>query len=437
MTATIESEKLAIDGGPAVRTEPLPWELPGAHWIGSEEEELVTQVVRAKSPFRYYGLDLQHMVDQLEDEFRGFFGRKYALAVSSATSGLHIALTGLGIGPGDEVLLPGYLWCSCIGAIVRAGAIPRLVDIDDTFCMDPEDLRRKITPHSRAVLLVHMSGAPGRVRECVDVARSAGLKVIEDCAQSIGARSDGKLTGTFGDLAVFSFQLNKNMSSGEGGLLLCDDANLYSRCFAIHDLGYARNEAGRLDPGDERYQLWGVGSRMSELAGALALAQFRKLSKITEAMRSAKWAIRRQIADLPGIAFRNILHPAGDSGPFLITLYRTAEIARRFTAALRAEGIRGPEGSTACITMEEWGLHWYFNNQSLVHRRSLSRDGWPWTHPSNSFASSYSYGRGLLRRCDDFCALGALLAIASVLTPTDIDQIVRAFRKVAQAGLAE
>ena len=194
---------LALDGGVPVRERPLPWELPGAHHIGEEELDLVSRVVRAQSPFRYYGPNLQRMVEMLEQTFCGWLGRRHALGVGSATAGLHIALAGLGIGPGDEVLLPGYLWCSCIGAIVRLGAIPRLVDVDRTFCMDPQDLRRKITPHSKAVLLVHMSGAPGRVEQTVAVARQHGLKVVEDCAQSIGASIGGRPTGSFGDIAVF------------------------------------------------------------------------------------------------------------------------------------------------------------------------------------------------------------------------------------------
>ena len=426
---------LALDGGVPVRERPLPWELPGAHHIGEEELDLVSRVVRAQSPFRYYGPNLQRMVEMLEQTFCGWLGRRHALGVGSATAGLHIALAGLGIGPGDEVLLPGYLWCSCIGAIVRLGAIPRLVDVDRTFCMDPQDLRRKITPHSKAVLLVHMSGAPGRVEQTVAVARQHGLKVVEDCAQSIGASIGGRPTGSFGDIAVFSFQLNKNITSGEGGVIVCDDEHLYRRCFAIHDLGYARNDAGRLDPADERYQLWGVGSRMSELAGAMALAQFNKLGRITGAMRTAKWTIRRQLEGIAGLEFREILDPEGDSGPFLITIYRSPEICCRFTEALRAEGIRGPEGSMACIPMKDWGLHWYFNNPSLVQKRSYSNDGWPWSHPANSFAAEYRYARGALPVCDELASRSALLAIASCLTSRDVEDIVTAFRKVAGAGL--
>ena len=424
---------LAIDGGEPVRTAPLPWELPGAHWMGDEEAELVTRVVRAGSPFRYYGLDLQHMVDRLEAAYRERLGRAFALGVGSATAGLHIALAALGVGPGDEVLLPGYLWVSCISAIVRLGAIPRLVDIDDTFCMAPADLRRKLSARTKAVLLVHMSGAPGRLDELMDIVRAAEVPLVEDAAQANGASFQGRPVGSFGDLAVFSFQLNKNISSGEGGMIVCDDERLYKRCFALHDLGYARDAVGRLDPAQEAYQLWGVGSRMSELCGAVALAQLGKLDRITSAMRTAKWAIREALEDLPGVSFRQIVDPDGDTGPFLITTYESPQRCRRFTEALRAEGIRGGEGSLVCLPMEAWGLHWYFNNPSLTNRRSLSADGWPWTLPANGFAAAYDYRRGALPRADDLAARGALLAIASCLRTQDVADIVRAFRKVAAA----
>ena len=436
MSADASANRLAIDGGTPVRTEPLPWELPGVHWIGAEELQLVSRVVEAASPFRYYGLDPQHMVDRLEEGYRRRLGRAYALAVGSGTAGLHVALGALGIGPGDEVLLPGYMWVSCISAVVRLGAIPRLVDIDETFCMDPADLRGKIGPRSKAVLLVHMSGAPGRVDEILQVARTAGIPVVEDVAQANGARLHGRHAGSFGDLAVFSFQLNKNMSSGEGGMIVCDEEHFYKRCFALHDLGYARDAAGRLDPADERYQLWGVGTRMCELCGAMALAQFGKLDRITGAMRKAKWTIRKSLGDIEGLGFRKIMDPDGDSGPFLITIHQTPEICRRFTDALKAEGIRGPEGSLACVPMTEWGLHWYFNNTSLTNRRSISADGWPWTLPANAFAAEHRYVPGTLPVADDLAARSTLLAIASCLTDRDISDIITAFRKVADSGIA-
>ncbi|QIB36253.1 aminotransferase class V-fold PLP-dependent enzyme [Ancylobacter pratisalsi] len=430
------ANRLAVEGGQPVRTTSLPWELPGAHWIGDEELELVSRVIRARSPFRFYGPDLQHMVDNLEQEWCTAFGHKHALGVSSGTAALSIAMAALEIGPGDEVLVPGYLWVSCVSAVVRAGAIPRLVDIDDCFTLDPADVERKIGPHTRAVLMVHMSGAPGRVAEVARICRERGVSLIEDCAQTAGASQDGKAVGTFGDIGIFSFQLNKNMTSGDGGMVVTERDDLYRRIVALHDLGYPRTAQGRLDTSDVECQLWGVGARMSELTGAMCLAQMRKLPLITHAMRSAKWQIRAAVEDLPGLTLRTIPDPKGDTGPFLLMVLKDADTANRFVAALRAEGIAGPPGSLACLTMREWGMHWYSNIPSLVNKRSNSRDGAPWSLPSNAFATDYDYGIGALPRCDDLQDRGALLTIASTLTPDDVSDIITAIRKVARVILA-
>jgi len=427
------SNSLAIDGGTPVRTTPLPWELPGAYYIDEEEKRLINQVIDARSPFRFYGLNAQGMVDQLEAEWCSTFGHKHALGVNSGSAALHIALCAFGVGPGDEVLVPGYMWVSCMSAIVRTGAIPRLVDIDGSFCMDPADLERKIGPRSKAVLIVNMSGVMGRNDRIAAICRKHKLRLLEDCAQAIGATLKGRPAGSFGDIGIYSFQLNKNMTSGEGGLLVTEDADLYKRCTALHDLGYARNEEGRLDPSDERYQYWGTGSRMSELAGAMALAQMRKVRTITGNMRAAKWKIREAIKDIPGIVLREVDDPAGDTGPVLITVYPTADACQRFVDAIRAEGVRGPDGSLTCITMREWGMHWYFNIPSLVKKRSNAHDGFPWTHPSNAFAAGYNYERGALPVCDDLSYRAALLTVSSVLSDQDIEDIIAAFRKVGNA----
>ena len=143
------ADALAIDGGTPVRTRPLPPESPGIHWFDEEEIAQVAQVIQARSPFRFYGPDVQHMCDKLEARFRELYGVDHTLAVSSGTEAIYISLAAMDVGPGDEVLIPGYLWTSCINGIVRLGAIPRLVDIDDSFDMSPVDLERKIGPHTQ------------------------------------------------------------------------------------------------------------------------------------------------------------------------------------------------------------------------------------------------------------------------------------------------
>ncbi len=426
--------KLALDGGDPVRTTPLPWELPGAHWFGQEEIDAVTQVLKAKSPFRFYGIDKQGMTEKFEEAWKARHGRKHALGVNSGTSALHISLCAMGVGPGDEVLVPGYMWVSCLSAVVRTGAIPRLVDIDDTFCVCPSHLEKMINPRTKALLYVNMSGAPGRLPEIVEICKKKGIYLLEDCAQAAGSKLNGKPVGSFGDISIFSFQLNKNLSAGEGGALVTDDDGLYRRCVAVHDLGFPRT-GGRLDTTDPDCALWGVGSRMNELTAAVLVAQNDKLDRITGAMRDAKWQIRKRLEGIAGLEFRTILDPAGDSGPFMITLYPDREKCARFTAALKAEGMKGPEGSLVCLPLVDFGLHWYFNVPSLVHKTSNTAQGFPWSHPANAFHEEISYAKGQLPRCDEFYERGAMLTVASCLSAQDIDDIVAAFQKVAAGVL--
>ncbi|GAB5469991.1 MAG: DegT/DnrJ/EryC1/StrS family aminotransferase [Rhodospirillales bacterium] len=432
----LRANRLAIEGGLPLRSEPLPWEFPGANWIGAEERALIDRVVAARSPFRYYGPDLQGLVAQAEGDWCAAFGHRHALAVASATAGLSVALSALGLGPGDEVLLPGCLWVSCLSAIVRCGAIPRLVDIDASFGLDPADLKRKIGPRSRAVLAVHMSGGACRIEEIAAICRAEGLALVEDCAQAAGASVSGRAVGRFGDIGVFSFQLNKTMTTGEGGLLVCEDPALYDRLVALHDLGYARDGDGRLMTEREGCQLWGLGARMSELSGALLVAQIAKLPRIVQALRRAKQTLLEALVDLPGLAFRRHPDPAGDSGAAMILLFPDGETAGRFAEALRAEGIAGPPGSLLCSPLQDWGLHWYDKIPSLTERRSNSRDGFPWSHPANAFAADYTYGAGTLPVCDALRDRGMILQIGSTWSAADLDDVVAAFRKVARVLLA-
>lgn len=414
-----------------IRKKPLPWELPGAHYLDEEEMNQLTKLIHSKSLFRFYGPDLQHFVSQLEKNFSDYVGCRYALAVNSGTAALYIALSAFEVGPGDEVLLPGYLWISCASAIIRTGAIPRLVDIDDTFCMSPLDLKNKINSRSKVILFIHMSGAMGNIFEIMKIAKENNLKVLEDCAQAVGANINGTPAGKLGDIAIYSFQLNKNMTSGEGGMIVCNDEKLYQRCFAIHDLGYARNQLGRLATDNIDLQLWGVGARMSELTGAVALVQLSKLNKIVSAMRASKYRIIAEIKSIPNLQFRRVLDPNGDSGAFLIVIFPNENFCRKFVAQLINEGITGPPGSVACVVLGDVDFYWYYNTPSLVNKRSNSRDHFPWSHPLNKFSEEISYKKGCLPVCDNLAARTLKLSIASNLTLQDEEDIITAFHKVS------
>ncbi len=402
--------------------------------MDEQEVEAAARVLRAKSPFRYYGIDPQHEVESFEQEFAQFVGSSYAVAVGSGTAALATALAALGVGPGQEVIVPAYMWVSVAAAVVNQGAIPVLADIDDTFCLDPRDVGRRITPRTTGIIMVHMSGAPGDVAAIQQLARSRGLFLLEDCAQCAGASSHGRKAGTFGDIGTFSFQMNKNMTAGEGGCIVTSDHRLYQRAVACHDLGYARNAQGRLIFDQPDLCLWGKGCRMDELRAAVLRVQLRKLPSITSAMRSSKYRIREALQRFPEVTLRRIPDPSGDTGVFLITTWRDAATARAVNCRLRSEGIvTWPQGLTN-IVMTEWGLHLYYNIASLVLHSSVDRSGFPWNLAENA-GSRLEYAKGVCPVADSLFERSILLAIPSCLAAADEDDIITAFETALQSCL--
>ena len=422
-------EKLAIDGGAPIRSRPLPLEFPGVHRMGEEELAAVTRLLKSRSLFRYYGIDHQREVAAFEADFARFLGVRHAVAVSSGTGALHTALAALGVGPGQEVVIPAYLWVSVAAAVVNQGAIPVLADIDDTFCMDPAAIERCVTGKTAGIILVHMSGAPGDVEAIRKIADRRGLFLLEDCAQCAGGSVNGRGVGTFGDMAVFSFQMNKNMSAGEGGAVVTNDPSLHARAVACHDLGYPRDQNGRLVFDQPDLCLWGKGYRLDELRAAVLRVQLQRLPQTTSAMRGSKYRIRQALAKHPRVRLRRIVDPAGDTGAFLITTYHDAEIARRVNLALRAEGIVTSPQGVSNVLLTDWGLHLYYNIVSLVQQTSVNQSGFPWTLAQNA-DSARAYAKGACPVADGLFERSILLAIPSCLTDEDENDIIRAFDKV-------
>ena len=429
-SGTLEQcEILAIDGGKPVRTTPLPLEFPGVHHMNEEEEEAVLRVIRSRSLFRYYGIDLQGEVEALESEIKAFLGVSHALAVTSGTGALHVALSALGVGPGQEVIVPAYLWVSVIAAVVNLGAIPVLADINETFCLDPSDVQRKITPRTSGIIAVHMSGAPADVPQLQKFACQRSLFLLEDCAQCAGGSVGGKKVGTFGDIAIFSFQMNKNMSSGDGGCVATNDLRLYQRAVACHDTGYARDENGRAIFNNLDLCLWGRGYRMDELRAAILRVQLKKLPKITARMRHSKYRIRKELERYSQIRLRSIVDPSGDTGAFLIVIFPDAHAAKWASNALRAEGITTSSQGINNVVMTDWGLHIYSNIVSLVNQTSIDKNSFPWKLAENR-NSKPLYAKGTCPVADGLFERSVLLAIPSCLTEKDEDDIILALRKV-------
>jgi 8-amino-3,8-dideoxy-alpha-D-manno-octulosonate transaminase len=323
------------------------------------------------------------------------------------------------VGPGQEVLLPGFFWVSTVAATVRAGAVPVLVEIDDSFTMDPEDLERKISRHTRLIVPVHMAGVPSNMPAVMDVARRHGIPVLEDCAQANGATLHGKPAGMFGEMAVFSFQMNKNITAGEGGMIVTEDDTLYLRANAAHDLGVPWS--GGMPVQDSDHAMWGAGARMSEIAAAVIRAQLPKLDAITAHMRASKHRIQAALMGLPGLQWRRIEDHQGDSGPFIIAMFDSPDAAGRFATEANARGL-------SCSHLPSYGLHVYYNIKALIEKRSNSMDGFPWSHPANT-SLVRDYHRGALPKTDQLLARAVISPVPSSLTSDQENEYVAIFRE--------
>jgi dTDP-4-amino-4,6-dideoxygalactose transaminase len=361
---------------------------PGVELIGEEEIAEVMDVLTNRKLSRYgsdddpgFGAKVRHV----EQEIAALAGVRFGLGVhGGGSSGLWLSLLGLGIGPGDEVIVPGFTFVASISAIVYARATPVLAEVDDSFNLDPADVEARITPRTKAILVVHMLGAPARLDEIRDVADRHGLFLIEDCAQAFGASYQGQGVGGIGHTGVYSFNEYKTITCGDGGMIVTDDEELYGRLFAIHDQGHAPLRSG------SKYAerpFFGLNFRMTELSGAVLLAQVRKLDTIRTHLRANKRIVKSTIADLPGLGFRTIVDPEGDLATHLVVTFPSPEIARAVAEAL---------GS---ITLDASGWHVYANMEHLLDKRTVSGRGCPFDCSCYSSAGA-RYWRGMLPTTD-------------------------------------
>src|SRR5208337_4289633 len=205
---------LALYGGKPVRSEPLPVMHPGSSQIDEAEINAVLEVLKSQSLYRFYGPKFMNITGKFEKEFREYLGVKYALAVSSGTAALHCTLVGLGVGHGDEVILPTYGWVACPDAIAASGATPVLANVDESLTLDPADVEAKITNRTKAILAVHIRGVTCDLDALSKIAKKYQVLLVEDVAQCGGGTYHGKKLGSIGDAGSFSFQLNKMISAG-------------------------------------------------------------------------------------------------------------------------------------------------------------------------------------------------------------------------------
>jgi dTDP-4-amino-4,6-dideoxygalactose transaminase len=362
---------------------------PGYYLIGEEEKKEVLEVLNTGHLSRY-GSDedpkFLHKVYSLEQEFAKRTGASHCVAVSSGTGALMACLTAVGIKPGDEVLVPGYTFVASFSSIIAIGAVPVMVEIDDSLTMDTSDARVKITPKTRAIMPVHMLGNPSNMDAITALAKEKGLFLIEDCCQALGASYKGKMLGTFGEMGAFSLNNFKVINSGDGGLLVTNDRSLYERAFGFHDQGHMP-----LRKGSEigKRSLIGINMRMNELTGAFALAQLRKLDIILNSLRTKKARFKQnlQSAHLEGLQFRTINDP-GECATLLTVILEDVVTAQKVAEALGTK------------TVDKSGWHVYNNMEQILAYKD--RDG------------KKLYEKHMLPKTDDLVSRAVNLSIGVV-----------------------
>lgn len=417
-----DKDTLFINGGEKVRAEDFPPYFPGAMMYDQLESDSVKDVVEAHSPFRFYGPALQGKTKEFERQFAQKLGARHALGVTSGTAAVICALKAAGVGPGDKVVVPACTFIASAGAVVCAGAVPVFAEIDDSLSMDPERLEEKLDGGVRAIMPVPILGNPCEIDKLVDIARRRGIKVIEDAAQSCGATYHGKSVGTFGDVNAFSLQMNKILTTGEGGVVATDDDLLYERAVRYHDQGMYREKEGFLAGNEEADIFIGQNYRMSEISGAVALEQIKKLPEMLTRMRRTKKLLKEGLTGVRGFGFRRINDEAGDAGNALILLLEDYTRVEKFLEAIKGEGIpfsRLYNGEPV------------FMQPQLLYQRTPDKSGFPF----NAVTPRVRYFADMCPRSTEILRRNVELMIGTTWTEKDVSDVIKAVKKVAAALL--
>ncbi|MGC9320317.1 MAG: DegT/DnrJ/EryC1/StrS family aminotransferase [Armatimonadota bacterium] len=394
-------------------------------WGYSEDaQERIREILESESPppphlFRYYGpSDGKGKVWQAERLFEETIGTPYALAVNSGTSALMSAVAACGIGPGDEVLVPGYTFFASASVIVASRAIPVICEVNDSLNLDPEDMERKVTPQTKAAIAVHMKGMPADMDEIMAVARRHDLMVIEDVAQACGGEYHGRHLGTIGDMGCFSFDFYKVAQSGEGGFVVTEDEFLNMRAQSWHDTAacwrpdrYARERR-------EGELFCGENYRMSEMQGAVALAQIRKLPGYVADLRRNKRRIRERIELRGGLSLRRQPDPDGDASTSLVTFAPSADQVEPLIAAMQEHGVGA--GGRFDQTVRDWHVYNFWEH--ILEQKTVTEEGCPFTCPYYE-GTLPDYGPEMCPRTLDLLARSVHIGIADTWSEEECDRI--------------
>lgn len=398
--------------------------MAGAEMIGKEEIKEIMDVLETGILIRY-NFDKERngvfKCREFEEAFAKYCGSGYALGVTSGSAALKVALTALDVGPGDDVLVPAFTFLATYEAVLEVGAIPIMVDIDESLNLDPLEIEKKKTPYTKAVIPVHMCGAPANIDKIAEIAHKNKLLVLEDNAQGCGASFKGKKLGSFGDMGIFSFDYVKTVTTGEGGMVITNNLDLYHRAEWYHDHGHDHNP--KVSRALEGRTILGFNYRMNELQGAMGLAQLRKLDYIIAEQRKNKQTIMDALAQVPGVGFRGIPDRDGDSATFLAFNLPDENTAQRFQNMLSAEGL-----DTTCYKRNMW--HYVPNWEHFLAKATANSRKYPFNDPT--YKGKIQYSRESIPQAEDLLGRTLVMGIAVKMSPEKINQIKKAIEQAAR-----
>lgn len=385
--------------------------------MGKEEAAAAARVIESGSLFRI-GSKF-HEVDQFEKELGAKIGTKHCLCLSNGTGALTAALAALEIGPGDEVIVPGYTFIATAVAVLAVGAIPVIADINETMTLDPEDVERRITPRTKAIIPVHIQGFPCHMGKLKKIANEHGLFIVEDACQSDGGSFGGQRLGSIGDLGAFSFNYFKIIAAGEGGAVVTNNKRLFERALLYHDCGapFWNYEGEITEP-----LFTGTNMRVSEVTGAILRVQLTRLDDILADLRRVKKTISDRVRNVPGITLSPSNDIEGDCGVCLPMIFDTVEKAEAFEAAT-------PGASRPINT----GKHVYTNWSPVLDKHAGPTDRFnPYLDPRNAECAKGQDANCCLKTLD-ILSRTVYIMMNCDWTDEEIDAVVEKIKTGAKA----
>ena len=412
---------------PAIR-HPLPSGTMCTCSFDEREVEAATELLRhPERLFRHRGGEPTN-ADLFEKEACALTGAAHALMVNSGTSALSCCLAGLGIGPGDDVIVPAYTYIATASAVINVGAIPLLAEVDESLGLDPADVERRITPYTKAVILTHMQGVPGQVDAVRAVAKKHGLYMIEDCCQAIGTRYKGEYCGVHSDAFAWSLNYYKTITCGEGGVAFLADEKAFAKAVCQSDPANLMWKSGLIDENTKPFSKGGY--RISELSAAIARVQLSKLEGLVAVTRANKQRLLSKLEKPQNYRIQYVEDPTGDAGLSFAVIGNTAEQTKSMTAALAAEGLR--VGSVYNEGFPDRHIYAYWD--SIMDLNSWSAAGYPWKDPA--YKGKIAYSRDMCPRTLDILHRCMRVGMNAKFTAENIDEIAEAFNNADAAVTA-